>query len=178
MAPPKGRPASLASTPGPLYRSRAENWTGDPNLASLDDLYERAIPIPFCGCWVWDRGLNGAGYGETVLGPRQPGTTGRRRFVHVVAYEMVNGLVPPGLELDHLCRVRACFNPSHLQAVTHAVNLFRGATIMHRRKAQTVCKRGHPLNGHNLILRKGGRRNCRICCYDSIQRYQQRKKMR
>lgn len=67
-------------------------------------------------CWIHSGTLNHAGYGQVF------GTTAHRR-----AWERAHGLVPVGLELDHLCRVRACVNLSHLELVTHAENCRRAA---------------------------------------------------
>lgn len=73
------------------------------------------------GCWVWQRlGVNG--YGRLTLdGVTQP--------AHRYTYEALNGPVPEGLELDHLCRNKACVNPFHLEAVPHAENLRRAAKL-------------------------------------------------
>jgi hypothetical protein len=70
------------------------------------------------GCWIWQRGLNRvSGYG--MMG---------RRFAHRFVYEREVGPIPKGMELDHLCRVGACANPDHLEAVTKSENARRGLT--------------------------------------------------
>jgi HNH endonuclease len=74
------------------------------------------LPTP---CWVWQRGLTSEGYGQTSIG-------GVGWLVHRFVYEAVKGPIPPGRELDHLCRVRCCANPDHLEPVSHAVNTRRG----------------------------------------------------
>lgn len=72
-------------------------------------------------CWVWKLAKTGKGYGcEWDL------RRGRMVSAHILAYERAIGTVPEGLELDHLCRVRLCVNPDHLEPVTHAENIRRG----------------------------------------------------
>lgn len=73
-------------------------------------------------CWIWKLAINNHGYGVTAY----PG--GKVVLAHILYYEKKHGLVPEGLELDHLCRVPACMNPDHLEAVTHVVNIQRGKT--------------------------------------------------
>lgn len=71
-------------------------------------------------CWIWTASINpDTGYGQIYAGHGPRGA-------HCVAYELLVGLIPAGLELDHLCRVRECVNPNHLEAVPHAINSQRG----------------------------------------------------
>ena len=69
------------------------------------------------GCWLWT-GAQVKGYGRLRFG-------GRVQPAHRVAYEMMVGPIPSGLTLDHLCHVKACVRPSHLEPVTQAENLHR-----------------------------------------------------
>lgn len=71
------------------------------------------------GCWIWQRGLSKAGYGLTGTGAN----------AHRRIYEDHRGLVLDGMELDHLCRVRACVNPWHLEPVAPKENTRRGAGL-------------------------------------------------
>jgi hypothetical protein len=84
-------------------------------------------------------------------------------YVHRVVYEALVKPIPVGLVLDHLCRVRHCVNPAHLEPVTQRENVLRGETAPAANKAKTHCVRGHPFSGQNLILRKSGVRECRTC---------------
>lgn len=92
---------------------------------------------------------------------------GRSRVVHRVAYEVWVGAIPDGLELDHLCGVRCCVNPAHLEPVTHYENLMRGAIGDLARR--TRCKRGHEFTPENTVRNNRGR-ECRICRRETRQR--------
>lgn len=70
-------------------------------------------------CWTWQGYRNSDGYGQT-------GIRGKKELAHRVLYEQRVGVIPPGLDLDHKCDVRACVNPAHLQPETRAVNARRG----------------------------------------------------
>lgn len=75
-------------------------------------------------CWIWPgstRGKPGHKYGCVMTGSRQDGSR-KTRDTHVVMWESVNGPVPEGLELHHLCEVKLCCNPAHLKPVTHQEN--------------------------------------------------------
>lgn len=102
-------------------------------------------------CWLWEGVLDKDGYGLL-----------RNLRAHRVAYELERGPIPPGLDLDHLCRSRACVNPAHLEPVTNRVNSLRGAGATAVNVRKTHCVRGHELDA-NARLRPDGRRECRPC---------------
>lgn len=70
------------------------------------------------GCWIWTGAVGKHGYGTVK---RQNQT----RMAHRVMYEETIGPVPEGLVMDHLCSVKRCIRPSHLEPVTHQINLQR-----------------------------------------------------
>lgn len=107
-------------------------------------------------CWLWTGGLKSGGYGSFY-------SDGRSHAAHRFAYELEVGPIPEGLTLDHLCRVRTCVNPLHLEPVTRKVNTLRGIgpTALHKRK--TRCPEGHEYDETNTRIRPNGGRDCREC---------------
>lgn len=91
-------------------------------------LYERVDRRP-AGCWLWTGTIAPNGYGYFAI-------KGRSQQAHRVAYELLVGPIPDGLDLDHLCRVRACVNPDHLEPVTRSENNRRG---FEARKAEAIA---------------------------------------
>ena len=125
-------------------------------------------------CWLWTAGKSDQGYGTFHIGSR---TAASRRPVgaHRVAYQLLVGPIPEGFHIDHLCRVRHCVNPAHLEPVTCRVNLLRGETIPADNAAKTHCVHGHPFNAVNTYVTPDGRRQCRTCLGERHRRYRQRK---
>ncbi len=105
-------------------------------------------------CWLWTGTINPYGYG---IFSRPNGSN----LAHRVACELTDGLIPDGLDCDHLCRNRACVNPAHIDIVTRAVNLGRGIRSI-KAIARTHCIQGHALVGENLYYEGNGKR-CRTC---------------
>ena len=115
------------------------------------------------GCWLWKGKIDRKGYGVfSMVGDK--GKSHQYR-AHRISYTWIKGAIPDGLQLDHLCRVRNCVNPDHLEPVTGSVNILRGRTpevVRARAALITHCPQGHPYEGENLIKR-GSSRMCRIC---------------
>lgn len=119
------------------------------------------------GCWVWNGARTGEGYGNICHG-------GRWFPVHRLAYTILVGPIPEGMQLDHLCRKRPCWNPEHLEPVTNAENTLRGL----RGRMVTKCAQGHPYNiGNTGRHGKGRRRHCLECNRLRSQRYYSAKKL-
>ena len=130
----------------------------------LPKLVERHIaPEPNTGCWLWTAYLTEDGYGRCKVG-------GRQRGAHRAVYEFLVGPIPAQHEIDHLCRVRCCVNPEHLEVVTKKENVARGVGVGVINRLRTSCKNGHPFTASNTRLVKA-RRYCRRCGIIATQRW-------
>jgi hypothetical protein len=134
-------------------------WHNFPRANTIEDVLKQilickptALPT---GCWEWQGRRQQGGYGLT-------GFQGRNQPVHCVMYQHFIGLIPAGMEVDHLCRNRRCCRPDHLEAVTHRENLLRGDTFAARHAQLTHCPRGHEYDAANTRVYKG-MRLCRAC---------------
>jgi len=130
-------------------RSKTFNW-------SFERRFMRRISKEANGCWVWNGCKMRNGYGQLGVG-------GKHYAAHRFAYENLVGPIPEGLDLDHLCRNRACANPSHLQPVTRSENLKRGVGFGRWNTLKTHCPHGHEYSQDNTHVSKTNRRLCRAC---------------
>jgi hypothetical protein len=107
------------------------------------------------GCWLWTGTELTNGYGK--IATRRTPTASGTRLAHRVSWELARGLIDEDLVLDHLCRVKLCVNPDHLEPVVLRENVRRGLHGVLR----TRCKYGHELTPENTQY--DVRRNCRRC---------------
>jgi HNH endonuclease len=138
-------------------------WSRTPLIGRFEAKF---IPEPNSGCWLWTGCLYQTGYGRFVV-------DGRWILAHRFSYQTYKGPLLEGLELDHLCRMRCCVNPDHLEQVTHAINIQRGGS-----RAKPTCNSGHPWTEENTVRQaRTGYRQCRQCNNDFKKRARLRKKI-
>ena len=108
------------------------------------------------GCWLWRGNIGSHGYGSFLV-------AGEQFKAHRLSWFLTTGAWPEQ-SLDHLCRVRSCVNPDHLEDVDHRTNVMRGVSPFARNAAKTHCPQGHPFSQENtLIVNRGASRKCRTC---------------
>lgn len=115
------------------------------------------------GCWLWTGGCFPAGYGSISVNDQT-------YLVHVLVYRGMVGDIPDNHDIDHVCRVRNCCRPDHIEAVTRAENIHRAQ--------RPTCKKGHPYTPDNTGFVKGKpyQRVCRICSAEKMRRWRERQK--
>lgn len=155
-----------------VYEALSEEEATDFQVQILDSIRKRAVELfmnriqksiiedTATGCWLWQKTLNRDGYALIWV-------HNKAHSAHRFMYEFLCGTIPDGLELDHLCRVRNCVNPEHLEPVTRAENMRRVAIF------NKFCKRGHSYSEHGFVNSKGDR-ECKLCSRSCKNRSQQR----
>lgn len=126
-------------------------------MTTIERLAAHSVALPFSGCIVWTGG-SAKGYGRIYH-------DGRTRPTHRVAFELFRGPIPAGFDINHLCRNKACMNPTHLEAVTRSENLRYDYAIKpwgNQNTGKTHCQRGHEYAGANLRV-ISGKRYCKTC---------------
>jgi len=117
------------------------------------------IEITDSGCWEPSFSRDTSGYAQVSF-------MSGMELVHRITFTAFHGYIPSRLQIDHLCRNRACCNPAHLEAVSPRDNSLRGDTIIARNAAVTHCPKGHkygPENSFPSDLKRGKQRRCRAC---------------
>ncbi len=145
-----------------------------PKLQSTIDRFFAKVQAEDSGCFIWTGSIGRGGYGHFRL-------MGRTRSAHQILIEIAHGPIPTNLECDHLCRNRACVNPSHIELVTHHENVIRGKGLAAIHAKKTHCNNGH-LYTHGstriALCPSGFTRRCRTCEADASRRYITRKKLK
>lgn len=127
--------------------------------ARLPARFWSKVRVDESGCWIWIGTRHGGGYGLISI-------DGVNRRAHRIAYQTLRGPIPDNLVCDHLCRVTACVNPSHIEIVTHRENKVRGIGFAAQNAKKTHCPNGHPYD--RVIPPRANTdraewRRCRIC---------------
>lgn len=126
----------------------------------IDDCMNRPHARGMCNKhylrWLWTACCTPAGYGQF-------GVAGRIVMAHRWLYEQLVGPIPDGMQLDHMCRVRPCVNPDHLEVVTQLENIMRGVSVGALLARRKECMRGHPYTTANSYVGPTGARSCRVC---------------
>lgn len=110
-------------------------------------------------CHIWTGSIDQDGYGKISI-------KGVERRAHRIIYELEVGKIPKGLIINHLCRVRSCVNPKHLEATTHRINILSGVAVSAINARKTHCSNGHEFTPENTrVYTYKGRtgRACRTC---------------
>ncbi len=134
---------------------------------SHEDRFFVSVDAHGC-CWEWTATHDPYGYGKFCFDRRVVGA-------HRYAYELLVGPIPKGLQLDHLCRNRACVNPDHLEPVTAKENMHRSYAPAIRSHIENECRRGHAFSPENTRIHRGYRL-CITCHNDRRREYRARRK--
>ena len=108
------------------------------------------------GCWEWQGLKHRSGYGQIT-------TLSGRDYTHRVAWALMIGPIPEGMVIDHICRNRTCFKPSHLRVTTHRQNILAGTGASARNYRKTKCARGHTYTEGNFTFKYAQQRKWRRC---------------
>ncbi len=157
-----GRVAKEGRLPMPSHLTPHQRfWSKVDKNGSVPDF------APHLGrCWLWTAHRSAEGYGRFWDG-------GRDVQAHRWAYEEARGLIPIGLQPDHLCRNRGCVNSRHIEVVTGRVNVLRGVGPSARAAVATHCPSGHPYSVKNTKVYRG-HRYCRTCHNEWNTQYHER----
>lgn len=139
------------------HRARKQKYGTyeDPKPTALQR-FNDGYRVDASGCWLWLGFLNDHGYGQIQ-------DRGVASYAHRWSYQTFIGPIADGLQIDHLCRVRSCVNPNHLEPVTPLLNNRRGESPWSVNARKTHCIRGHEFTAANTRVSRQGWRSCRQC---------------
>ena len=125
-------------------------------------------------CIVWTGQINPGGYGKLRVDKILV-------YAHRFAWEQVHGPIPPGMHIDHLCRVRICVNVSHLRMVTPQDNWLAPGSLTSMKKFHLkgdVCANGHSPVRYTVHRYADGRwsKKCPACCARYLKDWRARRK--
>src|SRR3990167_7080157 len=145
------------------------------DISQLPERFRKKIRVnPETECWGWTgavpHGLAGNGGGGYAR-YRYDGKTG---LAHRFAYRCLVGPIDDGMTIDHLCRVRRCVNPDHMETVTQRENTIRGTSVVAVNAHKVHCVRGHGFFPENTRIRRTGGRKCRACTREDVHNYYRR----
>lgn len=124
-----------------------------------------AVAFKGVPCWLWTAYITPDGYGKIQM-------QGSCRPAHRMAFGMFVHEIPSGNDADHLCRVRNCVNPVHVQDIPSVAHRVLG----HARR--THCKQGHPFSPENMFRDTRGNRVCRTCRKRIVDAYNHKRPSR
>lgn len=130
----------------------------------------KSVEVTVDSCWMWMGPTDKDGYARQMKVGSHTDNSRRMARPHRLSYQNFVGDIPEGMTIDHLCRMRCCVNPEHLEPVTGRVNTQRG-----HRATKLYCVNNHPLFGENLgFASETGFRFCRICQRAAIRKHYRR----
>lgn len=153
------------SSPATAARAERSVDVARPIRTVAERFWTYISPEPNSGCWLWTSAVSAAGYGQI-------GGEGRRApvlYAHRVSFEIHNGPIPEGMQVDHKCQMRCCVNPDHMQLLDAAAhqNVTMARLPEHfsttRARERTHCKYGHEWTPENQYRAQSGYRGCIIC---------------
>src|SRR3990172_4635332 len=124
---------------------------------TIETIMSRIESITESGCMIWMGATQDKGYGTVKW-------NGKTARVHRLIYTLLKGTIPLGMTLDHLCRVRCCVNPDHLEVVTGKENTLRGIGLSAIHARKTHCIHGHNFTEKAVCMYEGAR-VCIACQY-------------
>lgn len=131
-------------------------------MKTIEQRFREKVRIDESGCHIWTGAISTTGYGSfNAGGTRKTGF--KYMGAHRFSYELANGKISENMYLDHLCRVRACVNPDHLEMVTPQVNAIRRIDVP---RVTGFFKCGHPFSEENTYSNSKKRKatRCSTCC--------------